>query len=100
LPHGVFREFLGCPRLADSGLSGNHDAASAPGKRLFQRSAQHRQLTLPADEGFLSTSGETLDRRLYDGLPTANGPKLPRLRQARKVEAVGNNPQTLGSRPD
>ena len=69
----VFGKFLGCPGLADSGLPSDHDAASASGKRLFQRPAQHRQLILSADEGFLSTADEIFDRRLYDGLPTANG---------------------------
>jgi hypothetical protein len=94
LLRGVFRKFLGGPRLADSGLSGNHDAASASRERLFQRRAQHPQLIPSADEGFFPTSDEAFDRRLYDNLPTAkSAPKLPRLGQSRKVEAISTNPQ-------
>jgi hypothetical protein len=72
----MFRKLLGRPRLADSGLPGDHDAAPAPGERLLQRCAQHPQLIDSPDEGFFPASDESLDRRLYDSLPTVkSGPE-------------------------
>jgi hypothetical protein len=96
LLRGVFGKFLGRPRLADSGLTGNHDAAPAPRERVIQRSAQHPQFSQSPDEGFFSTSGEGFDRRLYDSLPTTkSGLKLPRLGQTRKVEGVSSSARAI-----